>query len=204
MSNSDREKWDAKYTRLSAGVEPADDWLKECVTGLPPGRALDLACGTGRNAIWLAQSGWQVDAIDISPVGLRHAREAARQAGAGPIGWIAADLDEYQPAEAAYDLIVVFRFLERERLPGQIVAALKPGGRLVYETFLKAGSAAAGNHVTNPAFVLNPGELPRLYSPLRVIEYREQTLDDRVVARFSAEKVLDGANSHKSDEKRDS
>ena len=107
MSVSDLERWNTKYTRVAppAGVT-ADAWLLEQVAGLVPGRALELACGLGHNAIALARLGWQVDAVDISPVGLELAAELARSAGVS-VDWIAADLDQFVPAAQAYDLVIL-------------------------------------------------------------------------------------------------
>jgi len=113
MSHVDRERWDTKYAAkpVSERLNP-DDWLTQEVSGLKVGRALELACGPGHNSIWLASQAWQVDAVDISPVGLAQAQELARACGVG-VHWIAADLDEFTPAPETYDLVIVFRFLDR-------------------------------------------------------------------------------------------
>ena len=186
MSVSDRERWDAKYAdkpvpdRLSP-----DDWLIEQVAGLPPGRTLELACGLGHNAIWLAQHGWHVDAVDISPSGLARANELAIRNDAR-VNWIAADLDDFTAEYGMYDLVLVFRFLDRRRLPAIIQQALRPGGRLIYETFTTAHLARPDSNMKNPAFALEPGELPRLLPQLDVVSYAECSLADRDVARLAA------------------
>jgi tellurite methyltransferase len=187
MSTSDRDRWDAKYTgkpvpdRLSP-----DDWLIEQVADLKPGRALELACGLGHNAIWMAAHRWQVDAVDISPVGLALAEALANEHHVR-VTWIAVDLDQYVPDLTAYDLVFVFRFLDRQRLPDIIQGALKPGGRLVYETFTTAHLARPESHMKNPAFALERGELPRLFPRLEVVSHTECSLADRDVARLVAE-----------------
>lgn len=187
MSLADRNRWDSKYAAksVSARLTP-DPWLIEQVTGLEPGRALELACGLGHNAIWLAQQGWQVDAVDISPAGLQLAADLAARHRAA-VEWIAADLDELTPLPASYDLIVVFRFLDRARLPGLIERALCPGGRLLYETFTRAHLDRPGSHMKNPQFALAPGELPRLFPQLTTLSYTECTLPDRDIARLVAQ-----------------
>ncbi len=186
MSASDRDRWNAKYAEkpVPERLSP-DDWLLECVANLKPGRALELACGLGHNASWLATVGWQVDAVDISPTGLAIADAFARKHDAR-VHWITADLDEYVPEPAAYDLVVVIRYLDRQRLPGIIEQALRPGGRLIYETVTTGHLVRPDNHIKNPAFALEPGELPRLFPRLEVVSYAEYSLADRDVARFVA------------------
>ena len=182
MSGTDRERWDEKY-RLKAGVpSPApSEWLAEVARGMLPGLAWDVACGVGQNALLLAGLGWRVDAVDVSPLGL----EIGRSWSDGlPVNWIAADLDEYEPPAGAYDLVVVFRFLERERLPGVIAQSLKPGGRVIYETFVEGQLERGDNHLQNPVFVLRSGELPELFPELRTEDYQEVSLADRTVARW--------------------
>ncbi len=186
MSATDRQRWDGKYDDkpVPTKITP-DDWLIEQVAGLKSGRALELACGLGHNAIWLAQRGWQVDAVDISAVGLAHAENLARSCDAR-VKWIAADLDEFAPAGDAYDLVLVFRFLDRIRLPSLIQHALRSQGRLTYETFTTAHINRRDSHMKNPAFALAPGELPRLFPQLGVVSYAECSLADRDVARLVA------------------
>jgi tellurite methyltransferase len=186
VSESDLQRWNEKYAAKAVpGHLVPDTWLVEQAASLPPGRALELACGLGHNAIWLAQQGWQVDAVDISPVGLSLAQNLARENNAS-VNWIAADLDEVSPEIDAYDLLLVFRFLDRARLPGIIQQALKPGGRLLYETFTTAHLARPDSHMKNPAFALAPGELPRLFPACEICEFAECSLPDRDVARLVA------------------
>lgn len=186
MSADDRRRWDAKYAERSVPERLApDDWLVENVLSLEPGRALDLACGLGHNATWLARHAWAVDAVDISPTGLQLAAGlAARHKVA--VNWIAADLEEFAPAERVYDLIVVFRFLDRTHIPRLVETALAPDGLLIYETFAAAQLARPDNHLRNPAYALHSRELPRLFPGLKLVRYREEALDDRSVARLVA------------------
>jgi SAM-dependent methyltransferase len=188
VSADDLQRWNEKYSAKSVpGQLAPDEWLLEQVADLGPGRALELAAGLGHNAIWLAQQGWQVDAVDVSPVGLALARQFA-QANKTAVNWIAADLDTFSPEVAAYDLVIVFRFLDRARLPALIEQALKPGGRLVYETFTVAHLARPGSHLKNPDFALVAGELPKLFTACTVKHYAECSLADRDVARLVARK----------------
>lgn len=142
----------------------------------------------GHNAIWLGLQGWRVDAVDISNVGLKLARQSATQASCSMVTWVEADLDVYEPADTTYDLIVVFRFLDRERLPTLIESALRPGGILVYETFTQQQLSRPDTHIKNPRFALQPGELPTLFPSLAVEAFEEVELEDRCVARLIARK----------------
>ena len=188
MSTSDRQRWDEKYGIKSVPDKLApDDWLVEQASDLLPGRALELACGLGHNAIWLAQQGWTVDALDISPLGLASAEKLA-QTCAVHVNWIAGDIDDFIPKTDAYDLVIVFRFLDRIRLPGIAQQALRPGGQMIYETFTTAHINRPDSHMKNPAFALQPQELPRLFQQLDVISYAECALADRDVARLMATK----------------
>jgi SAM-dependent methyltransferase len=186
MTRDDRRRWDQKYT---AAVLPeslvADEWLVEAVAECVAGRALVLACGLGENAVWLATRGWQVDAVDVSVTGLKLASQLAARHDV-TIRLLAADLDLFLPLPATYDLVVVFRFLERERLPGLVSRALTPGGLLVYETFGPGQCQRADNHLGNPDFALGPGELPVLYDELEVVRTEDTVLSNRTVGRLIA------------------
>lgn len=190
MATSDRDRWDAKYkARSTVKLAAPDEWLQQHVECCErPGRALDLACGLGHNAIWLAQRGWQVDAVDISPVGLDLAAALASQSDCQTISWIAADLDEFEPIMGKYDLVTIFRFLDRHRVPQIIETALRPGGILIYETFTEQQLSRTDNHLKSSRFTIGPGELPQLFPWLTVIAYEEVELADRSVARLVAQK----------------
>lgn len=187
MSISDRIRWDEKYSSRESSNAPPDEWLVESVCSLEPGYALDVACGLGHNAIWLAEQGWQVDAVDISPVGLALAAESARRQDVN-VRWLPGDLesDSWQPPRVAYDLIVVFRFLDRSHLPRLIQDHLAPGGLLVYETFTEGHLSRPDNHLRTSTFALKSQELLELYSGLTPLSYEEVALHDRTVARLMA------------------
>ncbi|MBU1957841.1 methyltransferase domain-containing protein [bacterium] len=149
-------------------------FLAEILPQLPPGTALDLACGTGRDAAFMSSCGWEVTAIDTLPDALARARDLARHcAGAlRPIRWIEADIEAAEfTVTQQYDLITVFRFLHRpllERLPDW----LAPGGSVLCETFTTAHRRRYGKP-TRDAFTLKPGELPALLSSLQIRHHSE-------------------------------
>jgi len=99
--------WDARYAgRESEPSRPPNAFLADFAGELLPGRAIDLACGAGRNAVWLAERGWDVTGVDFSPVALERARTMASARGVR-VSWLEANLLDYQPPAAAFDLAVV-------------------------------------------------------------------------------------------------
>lgn len=146
----DSSAWDERYAAhdLVWGLEP-NRWVAEEVSALVPDdagspRALDLAAGEGRNAIWLARRGWRVTAVDFSAVALERGRRLAAEAGAGAtpgsaaggsVDWVRADLTQWQPEPGAYGLVLVVYL----QLPSELrrpvlrraAAALAPGGTLL-------------------------------------------------------------------------
>ncbi len=131
----DQEQWDRRYAAAelvwSAGP---NRFLAEELTGQEPGRALDLGTGEGRNAIWLAAQGWQVTAVDFSPVGLEKAARLAAGRGVS-VDWAQADLHHYQPERGAYDLVLLaYIQFPREAATALLAmasSALAPGGTLL-------------------------------------------------------------------------
>ena len=103
----DSNVWDERYAGddLVWSAEPNRFLVVEVET-LPPGRALDLACGEGRNAVWLAERGWNVTGVDFSKVGLDKARRLADARGVS-VHWELADVTEYTPAPESFDLVIV-------------------------------------------------------------------------------------------------
>lgn len=163
-------------------------WLIDHVNVLPaPGRALDVACGRGRNALWLAARGFHTHAVDRDENAIRVLDDEARLRGV-PLVAEVLDLEDGNATlgASAYDLIVVIHYLQRLLFP-QIIAALRPGGVLVYETFTVA--QAARGKPTNPAFLLKPGELRDLVQPLEIVDEREGEFDGRMVASVIATRL---------------
>jgi SAM-dependent methyltransferase len=127
-----RDEWNSRYASpgLFWSAEP-NVFLVEQVADLPPGRALDLGAGEGRNAIWLAEQGWHVTAVDFAEAGLAKAREIAEQRGVS-LDLVHADLTGYHPEAGAFDLVaLLYLHLPRPELAGVVDRAgrsLAPGG----------------------------------------------------------------------------
>lgn len=167
--------WDTRYTSegYTYPKEPSR-LLVELLPLLPRGKALDIACGEGRNAIFLTRNGYEVDAIDISGVALERGAEAARQEGL-EINFIQADLETYQMPTDTYDLIINFNYLQRSLVPS-IKRGLKKGGVVLFETYTLEQQAIG--HPKNPEFLLKPNELLKLFSGLHVFFYREGVFEE--------------------------
>jgi SAM-dependent methyltransferase len=130
-----REDWNRRHGEggLLFGAEP-NRFLVAEVEGLAPGRALDVACGSGRNAVWLAARGWQVTGVDFSDVALEQARGLAAERGVD-VEWVEADVLEWQPPEGVFDLAAVLYLQvsagERRAALARAATALAPGGTLL-------------------------------------------------------------------------
>jgi SAM-dependent methyltransferase len=166
---AEREKWEAKYKAGEYSHDgPPSSLLRRWLPALPRGRALDVATGLGRNALFLARAGYQVDAIDVSPTGLREAARRAKLARLR-VRWIAADLDTFRLAQSRYDVVVNAFFLKRRLFPA-LRAAVKPGGVMIVETHMQ-GPEDSGP--SGPARRLRPGELQRRFRGWEVLELEE-------------------------------
>jgi SAM-dependent methyltransferase len=167
-------------------VGPPSSWLADNVDLLPHGGAvLDVACGRGRHALWLAREGFRVHAVDRDAKAVAFVRQSAEDAGLSVVVECV-DLETYPPpslGDAKYDAIVVINYLHRPLFPA-LKRALKPGGRLVYETFTVL--QAARGKPTNPDFLLQPGELLALVPPLTVLRSRDGDFDGRFASSVVA------------------
>ena len=170
-----RNKWNKRHGERELGT-PACEVLQTHLSLLPPqGRALDLACGLGRNAILLAQHGLQCDAMDISDVALERLASYANRHNLS-INTLCTDIERDGIGDQQYDVIVVSYFLYRPLL-NAISLALKPGGVLFYQTFVSSAAAINDNKITttpsNPDFYLAENELQAQFNDLEIHYYHE-------------------------------
>ncbi len=178
MSDDDRERWDARYREEGPRARSPSTLITALDDLLPRrGRALDVAGGAGRHAVWLAGRGLDVTLVDVSPVGVDLARQAARAAGVALDARVV-DLERDALPPGPWDLIVVFHYLQRSLLPA-LAQALAPGGLLV---LVQPTRTNLERHPRpGPAHLLDDGELARLAAglPLEVVRLDEGWLDER-------------------------
>lgn len=183
MTTSDeRARWDERYA--SGDYRPGTDHsalVEEAVVHVRYGRALVLACGAGRNALYLASQGFAVEAIDISPVAIEMARAESDRRGL-EVEWSQGDLNHADLAVGRYDLITMIRYTNRKLWP-RLHPALSPDGWLVMEQHLKTHHPVAG---PSDEYRLAPGELLDAFPGLRVIKYYEEYRESETSGRMTA------------------
>jgi ubiquinone/menaquinone biosynthesis C-methylase UbiE len=172
-----REDWNARYAQkeLVWSAEPNRLFATEVAT-LPPARALDLACGEGRNAVWLAEQGWRVTGVDFSDVALAKAAELAASRGV-EVEWVVADVLDYEPERHGFDLVVLLYL----QLPGEeLIQAL----RSATGSLARGGTLVVLAHDTTNLTRGHGG--PKDAAVLYTAEDVVQALDDLVVERAEA------------------
>jgi tellurite methyltransferase len=191
MELDEKASWNKKYSEGSHSSLDPDPFLvsayDEFLFDTTPGLALDIAGGVGRHAIWLAQHGWRVKLLDIAEVGIKQAEKNAKRAGTSrSISTEVCDLNTmHDLGRERYDLVVVFFFLQRELFPA-LLAALKPGGTLIYKTYTTE-QKTFGTGPSHPMFLLEPNELLDAFSTMRVLHYHE-TISQKGLAELVARK----------------
>jgi 2-polyprenyl-3-methyl-5-hydroxy-6-metoxy-1,4-benzoquinol methylase len=188
---ADQKRWNDRFGRkeFAFGKEP-NPFLKKHIRLLPKGKALDIASGEGRNAVFLAQHGFEVDAVDISEKGLKKAQKLAREKGV-KINTFPVDLDQHPIKKEQYDLIANFYFLRRRLIP-RIKKGLKKGGKVIFETYLLEHRTLGTGGPKQAKYFLKPNELLGLFKDFRILFYREGIFKEggrrKAVASLIAEK----------------
>lgn len=183
MAEKDRDKWDKRYAAgaYADRTHPSAilaQWLPRPPPGRPPGRsagdALDIACGAGRNALYMARAGFRVDAVDVSAAALARAAASAAESGVA-VNWVQCDLDAGLPLAGPYDVIAMIRYVN-EPLLRTLPSLLKPGGLLIVEEHLATDQAVIGP--SDPRFRVAPGDLSLAVADLEVLEATDAITSD--------------------------
>lgn len=174
-----KARWDERYDRdmYIYGKEPAA-FLKQKISGLKKGKALVLAMGEGRNAVYLAQNEFDVTGVDISEVAIEKCNKLAKERNT-TVNAVVADLTDYDMGEARFDLITKFYYYEPSIFP-QIIDALKPGGMFILEQFsidhLKYRETSRFGP-RNPDYLIKPNELLEHFKSLRILYYEDTVVE---------------------------
>jgi 2-polyprenyl-3-methyl-5-hydroxy-6-metoxy-1,4-benzoquinol methylase len=186
----DRNRWNKRYSAREYiyGKEPIN-FLEEKLDLLVKGKALVLAMGEGRNAVFLARNGFDVDGCDVSDKAIEKSKILARENGV-TLNAFVADLEEYKIPANRYDLITCFYYTQIDLIP-QIKEGLRKGGMVMFETYsidqLKYGKDASGPK--NPAYLLKHNELLDSFRDFRILYYREgEIAENKSVVSLIAQK----------------
>ncbi len=178
MTNADRERWNQRYAAGEYDLTPNQRMVAHLSGRITPGMTvLDLACGAGRNSLWLAQQGAAVQGWDISDEALDRLWAEADRQGLRSIATREVDLDEAELPAEAFDLVLATHFLHRPLLL-PMLHALRPGGLLFLDIFLDSEKRSQ----VNPAHKLHPGELAGVYTgAAEILSLHEDLPDGRAV-----------------------
>lgn len=163
--------WNQIWRERAHSERNPDPWLVRSLHLLPPaGRVLDLACGRGRNALYLATRGYRVTAVDASAEALAQVDAEARRRGLH-IDTLQQNMEDCPILDLPpFDVVMQFFYLQRSLLP-ELRRLVRPGGFMIVRTFSRAGAFPGGPG--NPAFALDPGELPKLLDGWQILMHEE-------------------------------
>ena len=177
QSISVKERWNQKYNRemYVYGKEPVA-FLKQKIGVLKKGKALVLAMGEGRNAVYLAQNGFDVTGVDISDVAIEKCKKLAAERGT-TVNAVVSDLTSYDMGKAQYDLITNFYYYDKSLIP-KVIDALKPGGMFILEQFsIDHPKLGARFGPRNPDYLVKPDELLDLFKSFRILYYEDVVVE---------------------------
>jgi SAM-dependent methyltransferase len=191
----DRDQWNERYAAqaLLWDVDP-DPFLSGELGGAVPGRALDLGAGEGRTALWLAERGWQVTAVDFSDVALDRGRRRVEEAEApGTVEWVCADLTTYEPPAGPFDLVLLlFVHLpapQRRRLLQLAAAALASAGVILVVGYDSTHATEGQGGPRDPAILFGPEDIVADLPGLRIERAERLRVGDAVDAIVRATRL---------------
>lgn len=178
MSKKHKEKWNKKYReRDHHNQKEPSNILVEWEPQLPEGKAFDIGCGTGRNALFLAQKGYTVDAIDFSEEALNIAQDRARKLNL-KVNWILDNVNKYEFPTKEYNVIVISFFHPQQKIT-EIKKSLKEEGIIIMENHISTEDEI-NRGPSNPHFRFEPNELLNIFSNFQILFYEEgiETYED--------------------------
>ena len=188
MKHEASQVWNEMWESMGEPGRDPDDLLKAQVEGLTPGRALEIGCGTGGNAVWLAEQGWNVTAIDFSEVAIDKGRKLAKERGVN-VDFVAADATTYQP-KGEFDLVTSFYIQlqpeQRVKMLAMASDALAPGGTLLF----------VSHDITSPPSGWDDEDLPTLTTPDEIVS----ELPGLKIEEATILKDTEGAHAHGSED----
>ena len=170
MAEQDRIKWNRKYQEHPTLLEtrPPSPLLEKFFSYAPGHQAIDLACGSGRHTLFLAQNGFHVDAVDISSVALKRLKQRTKDFN---VTLYEVDLENFTPQKDKYDLAIMTNYLDRE-LIDRTTKILKPNALFILETYMEHPENEKKD--SNPDFLLQEKELLKLFSnDFTILAYEE-------------------------------
>ena len=182
-----REDWDKRYAAVeNLWAAKPNRFLVAEVADLQPGRALDLACGEGQNAIWLASLGWEVTGVDYSEVAISKARARAQREGVR-VDFRCDDLVAYEPEPGAFDLVLIlYLHIPADERPGileRAASALAPGGTFVLLGHDTTNLTEGVGGPSDPTILFTPDEIAAELSGLEIVKaervFRDVTGEER-------------------------
>ena len=182
MAAEDRIRWDGIFRQQTGQPYPPPDPLLLQYTPPPTdeeARGLDLAAGVGQNGLWMAQQGYTVDIIDISRIALRRALSEQTMRNLRNVNLLQMDVDDLRLDAKRYDVICVFRYLNRHLFP-LLKRATKPGGRMIYSTFNVDYLQIVPQF--NKKFLLDLGELEGFFSDWQIVYSEDVAHESHLVA----------------------
>jgi SAM-dependent methyltransferase len=173
----DVDRWNERHAakEIEWDVEPAGLLAQEFRDIPPRGRVLDLACGRGRNPVWLASLGWEVTAVDYSAVALDHARQLASARGVN-VEWVQADVTEFTPFPGAFQLVVIAYLhlpgVERRQVLDRAARALAVGGTLFMVGHARLNLTEGAGGPRDPDVLWEPADIERELSDVGLLVQR--------------------------------
>lgn len=191
----DRHAWNERYDAAelvwSAGP---NQFLVAEIEGVPPGRAIDLACGEGRNAIWLAEQGWRVTGVDFSAVGLAKGAHIAEARGVH-VEWIEADVTTWEPPVAAFDLVAVFYLQlgagDSRAALVHAARALAPGGTLLFVAHDLDNLTRGVGGPQDPAVLYRVDEVADVFAAEELEVVKAQQVERTVATEEGSRQAID-------------